>query len=429
MRAKLVNLFSPGSGSQFRRNFLSMARANVIALALPLLATPILTRLYEPDSFGRLAIFSSILSVATSFCTWRFDWSLPNTRTRAMAGCLFLAGATVLAVICAGLYFLLLTGIAGFLGWNPLADLGKLALFLPVALLAGGLNALLSGWFVRQGDLSQVGRATIARSIANVSISTASGLAGSGAVGLIAATTISSWFGIVAQARHAGHELWTSLAQVTKKGLATAIAKHGRNATWSTMVSLFNAVSFSAPLLLLAHFYSTQQVGWYALMFRLLAAPIGVLSSALAQSFWSLAAELARNRGYSELRERYRNTTVRLGIATIPVMLVCLCGPYIIGPIFGVEHWQGAGDVLRAMAPMFIGTIMFSSTSHLTIFDKQSLQLFADIIRLILIILSIFAGFELDLDFSTTVLLTSLSSLAGHIILFYTHIRTQNKYV
>lgn len=61
-------LLMTNTGSQFERNFVKVAKASVSALALPTLATPLLSGLFAPKSLAILAVFvrpnSSILIVS-----------------------------------------------------------------------------------------------------------------------------------------------------------------------------------------------------------------------------------------------------------------------------------------------------------------------------------------------------------------------------
>lgn len=416
-------LFSTSIGSQFRRNFLKVARANMIALALPLAATPLMTRLFTPDDYGALAIFSSLLALLLAFCTWRFDWVIPNARTNSMAASLFIAGALILLLTVCLIAALLPLVVASISDATYVGQLGMLLFLLPVALIGSGLRQMLAGWFVRQGDLSAVSRATIAQSTANLIVGIGAGLLRLNAFGLIFAFVVAAWAGIGAMFHHAGNHLASSLRMVTRQSIAIAVRRHGRNASWSTLVAVANAISLSAPVLVLAYYYLPREVGWYALMYRLVAAPTGALSSALGQSFWSQAAEYARTRKIAELGLLYRNTTMRLGLACIPVILVCLAGPLYVGPILGSAEWEGAGYVLMAMTPLFIGIIMFSPTNHLVVLNMQHMQLLVDTIRLVLVVASIGIASYMELDFITAVLMASISSLIGHLTLFFLHLR------
>src|SRR5690606_30479787 len=173
---------------------------------------------------------------------------------------------------------------------------------------------------------------------------------------------------------------------------------------------------------ILAHYYSPQEVGWYALMYRLVAAPTGALASALGQSFWSLAADYARSRRYRELALAYRRTTGKLALATIPLVLGCFTGPILMGSLLG-DRWADAGNVLVAMIPLFVGSIVFSPTNHLLVFNKQPIQLFVDGARFLLILLSIELASSLGYTFAAAVFFASVSSLIAHLLLYLVHRR------
>lgn len=405
---------------------MQVARANVVALALPVIATPLLSRLFKPDDFAALAIFTSILALAYAFCTWRFDWSMPNARTRSMAANLMMLGAIVLAVVSVVSSVFLVFGSSLLFGQTQPS--AYIFLLFPLALLGGGLKLLFSGWFVRQGDLGAVSRATISQSVYNTGLSLAAGAASLGGLGLIAATVVSTWAGILTMLRLSAGQLRDALRRVSFFSMQVAARRFGREATWSTLVAILNAVSLSAPILLLAYYYPHKEVGWYALLYRLLAAPISVLSSALGQSFWSLAAELARSRRVPELNALYKKTTLRLSFAAIPVVAACVVGSFVVGPILGEAEWGGAGPVLLAMTPVFVGSLVFAPTNHLVVFSRQSLQTLVDGTRLGLVACSIVIGHQAGLSFVNVVALASLSSLLGNAILLPLHLRIHRQY-
>jgi hypothetical protein len=57
------------------------------------------------------------------------------------------------------------------------------------------------------------------------------------------------------------------------------------------------------------------------------------------------------------------------------------------------------------------------------VLGKHHYQLFADGARLLLIIASIYASWHFSIDLLGSAVLLSLSSLAGHVGLFFAHIR------
>jgi O-antigen/teichoic acid export membrane protein len=301
------------------------------------------------------------------------------------------------------------------------AGLGWLTLLIPPAMLAAGMHAMFQGWFIRHGSLRAVGRAQIGQSTAQTGLCIAGGLGSLGAGGLVGAAVLSSWVGIGTML-HEARELPGHIRRLTVRRIWTIARRFGPESGCSTAVSICNVLAGVAPVVLLSHSFAANEVGWYALAVRLVYAPLAALVKALGQSFWSHASELIRNGRTDDLSRLYLNTTGILGLACIPVVLTCIAGSALVGPIFGTERWAGAGPVILALAPMLVGTIVFSATSHLVVFGMQGVQAIADALRLALICCSIIMGSAFDWSFVYVVLAISVSSLIGYLGLFAIHL-------
>jgi len=96
------------------------------------------------------------------------------------------------------------------------------------------------------------------------------------------------------------------------------------------------------------------------------------------QSFWSDAAILVKTKP-EQLKRFYLQSTKRLCVVAIPFTLIYLCGPLYIPLIFGREEWSGAGVILMSVTPYLFGMIVFSSTTHLIVYDKAHWQLLCDL--------------------------------------------------
>ena len=62
--------------SRFGRNVLSLVKANVLAQVIVLVSLPLLTRIYSPDEFGVLAVFSGIIALCSAFAALKVDYYL-----------------------------------------------------------------------------------------------------------------------------------------------------------------------------------------------------------------------------------------------------------------------------------------------------------------------------------------------------------------
>ena len=204
--------------------------------------------------------------------------------------------------------------------------------------------------------------------------------------------------------------------------LAAAWRRFAGEAAWSTLASAANTASFAIVPLLLARHYSAAEVGWYALMQRVALGPVGVVGSAVSQSFWAEAATLVR-QDVPALRQLYLRSLVRLGAVALPLALLALAGPWYVGPLFGAAQWQGAGLVLAVSAPMLVGAAVASPLSHLVIHRRQHWQALWDAARVLLLALVVEGMGRAGLGLVATLLAVSLVMAAMYAVLVVLNLR------
>ena len=412
--------FATHRNSRWRRNLIQTTRASIVAFAVPLAVTPILTRLYSPEDFAAAAVFNGLLVMVAGLGSWRLDWMIPNAAKVEEAVAL-----TVTGVVTGVLVSAVLAGAIWLMGdyldsWRGAAILGRLLFLLPIGVFAFTLRDLLNAWYLRQADLKVPSAARITHALGRTGVSVGGGVAGLGPAGLIWGQ-IAGAVASVAVLSRAVREQIGPLRALNRRS-TTSVSRHGTQASLSVAVTVvLNSSQMIVPILLV-QYYSDVEVGWYSLMQRVAVAPLGVVTTALGQSFWAEAAQLAReDRG--TLRTLYFRTTKRLLLLSIPLVLLCIAGPLYIGPIFGREEWTEAGYVLQAMAPMVLGTLVFAPLNHLVVHRRQAWQLAADGCRLVLVVGIILSSSLVGIGFVVVVFLTSIASLIGYVILFVLHWR------
>lgn len=406
---------SSSKGSRFRQNFVKVVKANFLAQVLSLLASPLLTRLYSPADYGTVALFSSLLSILLAFATLRFDWSVPNATSRTQAAALMVIGLLALTFVSITTFSVLWVFGSVWTFWQGFQALGSLLLLLPVALIGSGLHQLMQAWFVREANLTAVSRTKITQSVVGTGLNIAGGVFRLGAWGLIASSVVASWVGIGTLLRHA-NGLRAGIHRISVTKVKANWLRFWRESFFSTLVAVINTASLSITPLLLAQFYSTTEVGWYAIMMRLVITPIGMFTSAISQSFWAEAASLVKTER-TKLRTLYLRSSRIMVLLAFPVVVFCLFGPLYTGVIFGKE-WAGAGYVLAALSPLLFGQIVVSPLSHLIVHHKQHWQFLWDSTRFALLLVALVIAGVVHLSISLTVLITSLVMLLMYAVLF-----------
>lgn len=409
----MVTLFS---GSKFRNNFLAVARANVFAQFLVLLATPLLTRLYTPESFGVLALYLSVVQLAGACCTLKFESLLPNSELDESAKKLISSGLKILLLFIS-LSWVVIFLINLFHIENRIFNtLDPFLYTLPIAFFFTGMYQLLKGWFTRESDLTPISKARLAQSIAYLTVALVLGVFLDGAIGLIfgqiAALIIAC---IVAGVVNNG-----VFTQIKPSKLITRVS-HTKfiwiQAATASGTTLLNTISFNLPVFVLAFAYSSVEVGFYSLMLRLVATPLGAITSALSLSFWARAAELKRAGDYPKMYRLFLKLVGVLFGASLLIAIACFIGSFFIVPILG-SNWDGASTVLLVLVPMLMGMTVMSASNHLIVLEKQYLQFYADGFRIMSILIIGYFSVQLEMSFINTVLLISICSSIAHAILF-----------
>jgi O-antigen/teichoic acid export membrane protein len=130
---------------------LKLAFGAGIAQALPLITTPIITRLYSPEQFGIYALISSFASFSTSFSTFRIPDLIVIPESETEAKCLFTAAWSINTVVCFLLFSFLVVykqAFSAFLGLKSSSD----TLFLvPIFLFFTSSYLIFDSWFNRKG--------------------------------------------------------------------------------------------------------------------------------------------------------------------------------------------------------------------------------------------------------------------------------------
>lgn len=409
-----------GGSDRFRKNFIHIFSANAIAQVISVITLPILSRIYSPADFGLLTTYTLLQSLILSFITGRIDWLVPNAKSPVRALRLIRLGYVIsIALLC-------LVSVGIFFGRGliapalNLAEESKIFLILPIGIMAGAFQLLWQSWYIFTGSLSQVGKSKLIQALVTIFASLALGWTVLGGYALVIAYVFG--FCAAAMVLFFGVDTKSKAQMQSKSSNAMHLLSHYKTQLFSSSaLSVINVAMTMSLTFLLITFYSAQIVGWYGLVFRVATAPIGLLTTALVQSFWSDAALLAKTDPV-ELRSFYLSSVKRLTWLSIPIAAVTLCGPLYIPFVFGVEEWSGAGMLLMAVTPYIVGMIIFSPTTHLIVYGKAHWQLASDLLTFIVAVMVFSFAANAGHDAWVAIAAASTALFLGYILRFFIHL-------
>ncbi len=363
----------PASRPNFSIDVLKLVTGTTFAQILVIVASPLLTRLFSPEAFGLLAIFTSITKVLGVVSCLRYEFAimLPDEERDAV-NLLALCTALVTGISLLSLPFFIVFEPVIVSVLNAPGLTGYLWLVSPFVFVSG-LFVALNYWNSRT---RRYGRLSVARILSSVAITggqLAAGAAGMATGGaLIGASALGQGVGTAVlgaqilrdDRKRFAHHL--SLARVR-----AVLVRYKRFPLYDSWSALLNVSSWQLPSLLLPIFFSPTQVGYYALAFRLIVLPMDLIGSAIQQVFFQRASNAERAGNLGELTESVFTVLLRIGL--FPMLTLALIGQELFTVVFG-SAWSEAGVYTQLLAVWAV--VWFISAPLSTIYMIQEKQAF-----------------------------------------------------
>ena len=372
------------------RNVGKLISANVIAQAIGLLVYPILTRLYTPEDFGLLSLFTSIGGVLIILAC--LDWFnaivLPKDEGEARAvvhiSLVAIAGLTLL--LCATIPFA--TTIAGLFKSPRLAHYWWL---LPFYVLLMSVWNVLNYWYVRRKAYGRVSGYQISQSLFSAGYKTGFGWFGILRGGLIFSSILSPLCSLVVSLLFAAKQHIKPLLVWDWSRCKAVAERYANFPKFSLPHSLINNIAAQLPVLVLTPLFSVRDVGFWSMALLLSFMPISVVTRALYQVFFQEVSEWVNNR-QSIVAFFRRFTLLTLGLVLPFFIGLWFVLPTLTAWLLGGE-WTVTGLYIRWLLPWLVCNILCASTGFLyDIFFKQKQGLYFEILVLICRVIGLCIG-------------------------------------
>jgi O-antigen/teichoic acid export membrane protein len=395
----------PKKGSSFFTNILKLVSGTTVAQVITILTAPILTRLFTPEAFGLLNVFTSLVGIVAIVVCLRYEYAIVLAEDDADAANLFTLCLLIALGISATTGLLLLIFGHSLVNLLKAPHLYGYLWLIPIGLLIQGLFAALNYWNSRSKHFGRLSIARVSASIttsvlpmllafiglANASSLVFSWLAGTfiftcvlGAQVLRGNGTIKFWF--VNRAR-----LLANLKRYRKFPLVDS---------WSSFI---NNLAWQLPSLVLLYFFSEAVVGYYSLSNRLILLPMTLLGSSIAQVFYQKTTELRSNpENLSRSVELVFRRLAAIGL--FPALVLAITGPELFKIIFGA-NWMEAGRYAQILSPwMFMLFISSPLTILFATLERQELALIVNAVILVTRFTALAIGGLTDNIFVTLIL-------------------------
>ena len=402
----------------FARNVVVLAGGTVLGQAIVVLTSPILTRLYTPEDFGVLAVYTSILSIISVIASLRYELAIPLPEKDEDA-------ANILALSLSIVAFMgLLVGIGTWLLGIQivcLANVPALRQYLwlfPVGVVMVGTYEVLNYWAVRKEAFTQIARTKLNQGAGLAIAQIGLGLLKSGPLGLLIGRIMGQAAGITTLTMLAYKKDKKALEAISPSRVRYMVARYRRFPLFSSGAALINALGLQLPVLLLSGFYGAQVVGQFMLVQRVFGLPLTLLGTAVSQVYLSQAAHKAR-ADIQGLQKLFYTIAKRMAVlGSMPTIILVGAGPSLFSLVFGIE-WRQAGVYAQIMAAMFLSAFVATPLSYtFSVLERQDLSLIWNGSRLLLSAGSIYIAYKLGWNATHAVVAYSIGMLVGYLSLF-----------
>jgi O-antigen/teichoic acid export membrane protein len=335
-----------GAGASFTRNVLTLLSGTAIAQLIPLLATPVLTRIYTPEQFGALAILLAVANPLSLLVCGRYDLTvvLPRDDERAnVLARLALLLAMVVSLLLGGLLWSFREPLSGLMGGEVALPPVLLA---PLLFLLMGFFQPLNNWLIRKQAFRamSVNKMVQTTGITLVSLGLGWWAFEHGLmVGYVAGWALYVAFGAM-QVRWKGFRF----RPLQFAAMREAAMAYRSFPLYNALPAVMNTATLSIPVFLLTRVFDEQVTGQFNLCRQTIFLPVTFFATSFMQVYMQRASSTVA-AGEAVLPSLRRSVQLLGGLALALVLVLLTAGPFLFGLVFGAQ-WTEAGTYARILA-------------------------------------------------------------------------------
>lgn len=411
---KLKKLFQ----SSFVKSVAMITGGTAIAQLMSALFSPIITRLYSPEEYGVLSVYTSILGLIVIIASLKFEWGIPiaeddEKAVNVMALCFFVLIIFVILVFLIFLFFgepiLTLLDASSLLNYRYLIAVG--------VFLGGAYNILLQ-WAYRNKDFKSIANTKLAQSITGNGVKVGLGFLHVGPIGLIVGQILHQGAGLGTLSRSFSKNNIHLVKKINKNDIFWGSKRYKNFPIFSAPAQFLNTAGLQLPVFFITSLYGSQILGFYGLANSIVNLPMALIGNSVADVLYGEAASVGRSnpKRIKDLSNKLFKSLLLIGL--IPLFILLFFGPFLFSFVFG-SQWYEAGVYARILAFLVFARFIFTPISRIYfVFERQKEALLLDLFRVILVFASFMTAKFLGLSSYGAVILYSIAMSIVYLVTY-----------
>ncbi|GAA0714342.1 lipopolysaccharide biosynthesis protein [Aquimarina litoralis] len=361
IKEKFYNL----TKNEFFKHVITLVSGTSIAQFIPILISPLLTRLYSPEDFSILGIYISASVILSEVVTGKFELAIMNTDNKDEKTNVI--SLTVIVISFFSLFFGILFFI--FLEKIPFFNFSEKGywnyLLIPTVFFLG-ITKLFTFTNIKKRQYKLISVSKVGRSIVQSTLQLSLYLLKY--LGLILGFFISSIVEAILLLK--GNKKF--IQRIEYSVAKATIKRYIKFPLFDMPSSLFNIGTIQAPILLIPSYFGSVYGGLYFHAYKVLMTPISIMGGAIGQVFFEQGSLLKNDpKAFSNLV--FKTHKQLFFLSFIPLTLLFVFGEEIFSFVFG-DEWKVAGNYASAIIPWaFFNFLVSPITFIITIKEKQQI--------------------------------------------------------
>ncbi|MDR2410594.1 MAG: oligosaccharide flippase family protein [Bacteroidales bacterium] len=408
--------------TKFAKNVLLLVTGTLFAQVINFCLSPVITRLYTPEDYGILAIYSSILGILAIIGSLKYESAIVIADNDEIA--INVVGLCLIILLCFITFIIIILYLLGdFILTKLRHDIViKYKYFIPLGVFFLGLYNIFLQWAYRKKNIRSISKTKFSQVLFNNFSKILLGFGKFKAFGLIVGNILGESSGLIVLSKPFFYTNGKFIKSIEWQKIRYVAERYIKFPLYTATSQLCNQAGLHLPALLMLSLYNSEIVGYYSLASTVLNLPMVLIGNSIGDAFYAEAASIGRHnpRQLKELSKKLFKRLCLIGI--MPLVIGTIGGPFFFTLIFGTL-WTKAGYFARIMTILIFSRLIFTPVSRLySVFEKQKEAFIIDLLRMVFVLVIYFISktFQLSVD-----IFLVLYSVALSFIYFLTYFVAQ----
>lgn len=411
------SLYSKLKANDFVHSVAILVTGTALSQTIIVALTPLLTRLYTPEDFGVLSVYTSLVFTVAIITSLHYEVAIPLPKDEKEGlnllglSLLILLGNVFLSILIIAIFKQSIVDLFNTVGLNKIIN------FLPYSILGFGLFKIFQHWLLRKEDYSNITKGQVRMNLSQAFSQTSLGFIPKLLGGLIVGEVIGRIVGGVGMGVTSWKDIKHKKHFITWQNMRKIAVRYQRFPLVASWSSLMGGLTQHLPALFVAFALGAKAAGWYLIANRILALPDALLGYSVKQVYLAKSAKVM-HESFTQFTALFWNTVKKMSLISFLIyLLIAVLAPIVFPFVFG-PGWGEAGTFVQSMSILFFCQVIVGPISSIfTLLEEQYMGALSEFLRLVVLIIGMVIAYIFFEEPWQVIIVISLAGALGFIIL------------